>query len=185
MDVKITKQSLYNLCLFTLVGFSFIAALIMIFWHNTPFIQIFEAKLPVYKQLAIGSTYGLISGGLALVIINLQFFKKDLSFFKDLVVDMKLQWYDVLIFSFCAGVGEEILFRGALQPSLGVYWTAILFVALHGYLNPQNWRITIYGVFMTLVVIGFGHMNERFGIYAAIIAHFMIDVILFSYLKKN
>lgn len=38
---------------------------------------------------------------------------------------------DALLLGFSAGVGEEIALRGALLPRLGLFWTSILFAALH------------------------------------------------------
>ena len=77
-------------------------------------------------------------------------------------------------------MGEELLFRGAIQYWLGIWLTAILFVAIHGYLNPKNWKLSIYGVFMTFAIVGIGYFFEYFGIITAMSAHFMIDVYLFS-----
>ena len=81
--------------------------------------------------------------------------------------------------SFAAGVGEEILFRGAIQPFIGVWPTAIGFVAIHGYLNPMNLKMSIYGILMVVVSAGIGYLFKYEGLYAAITAHFLIDLVLF------
>ena len=61
---------------------------------------------------------------------------------------------------------------------LGVWFTAILFVLLHGYLNPFDLSLTVYGIYMVLVIGVLGLMTEYFGILTAIIAHTLIDIIL-------
>lgn len=100
-----------------------------------------------------------------------------------MIKDLNLQWYHILFYSFCAGLGEEILFRGAIQAYIHIWPTAIIFVLLHGYVNPKDLKTSIYGVFLILVSAGFGYMMKYWGIYAAMSAHFIYDVIMFSYLK--
>ncbi|MBK8338943.1 MAG: CPBP family intramembrane metalloprotease [Flavobacteriales bacterium] len=85
---------------------------------------------------------------------------------------------DRWVISFCAGVGEELLFRGALQYWLGVPLTAIGFVALHGYLDPRNARVTMYGAYLVLCMLAYGTVAEHIGLLPAMIAHFLFDVIL-------
>jgi len=82
-------------------------------------------------------------------------------------------------------VGEEILFRGAFQPLFGLWIVAIVFVAIHGYLNLFDWKISIYGLYMVLVAAGFGYLFSGFGIIAASSAHFAFDVIMLRYLTVN
>ena len=85
---------------------------------------------------------------------------------------------DRLFISCCAGVGEEVFFRGALQHWLGIPVTAIVFVAMHGYLDPRDRRILVYGVFMTVAMMGIGWMASLIGLLAPMIAHTLIDIIL-------
>jgi len=72
-----------------------------------------------------------------------------------------------LVLGLSAGVGEESIFRGALQPRFGVPVTALLFGLIHA---PQ------YGfslVIASLVVMGFllGIERRYFGTTAAILTH--------------
>ena len=84
------------------------------------------------------------------------------------------QWF----VSLCAGAGEELLFRGALQAWLGIPLTSLLFVALHGYLDPRDWRISSYGLYLTAAMIGLGYMAAHLGLLGPIIAHTIIDIVL-------
>ena len=59
----------------------------------------------------------------------------------------------------------------------------ILFVLLHGYLNPFNLPLTFYGVYMIFVIGVMGLMTEHFGILTAMIAHTLIDIILLGKLS--
>ena len=87
--------------------------------------------------------------------------------------------------SFCAGVGEELLFRGALQYWLGVPLTAIGFVALHGYLNPRDARVSVYGIYLVLCMFAYGLLAERMGLLPAMIAHVLFDVVLLDRLHRH
>jgi membrane protease YdiL (CAAX protease family) len=97
----------------------------------------------------------------------------------------ELNHSEMIYISICAGVGEEILFRGALQPLMGIILTSIFFVAIHGYLNPKNWRISIYGIFMTIAIIGVGYISIHIGLISAIFTHAMIDYYLILRMPRN
>ncbi len=182
--LKFSRETLYHLCLLTLLGFSFLGGLLVVLFQKKVFLSLFlNAPKGVWEQLSIGLIYGIACSLIALLIITRSFFKNEYLFFANLIKVADIKLYDIAFFSFCAGVGEEILFRGALQPWLGIWVTAIIFVGLHGYLNPKNWRLSIYGIFMIIVVAGFGYLYERAGLISAIAAHFIIDVILFLFLR--
>ncbi len=131
-------------------------------------------------QLVWGLGVGLVSAFIAYKIISLKFMEGVRIKYARMLGDMDLTTQEIVFISICAGIGEEILFRGALQPLLGIFLTAIIFVAIHGYLNPRDWRISVYGLFMTVVIIGFGFMTELVGIWSAVVAHFVIDVYLLT-----
>jgi hypothetical protein len=82
-------------------------------------------------------------------------------------------------------VGEEILFRGGIQPYLGIWLTSILFVLLHGYLNPRNIPMTFFGIYMVIIVGGLGYLTVRNGLLTAIVAHIVIDWVLLSFLGSS
>ena len=71
-----------------------------------------------------------------------------------------------------AGVGEELFFRGALQPKFGLVLTSLCFALLH----------TNYGIsFVTLGVFGmgmiFGFMRLRYGTVTAMITHGLVNFV--------
>ena len=90
-----------------------------------------------------------------------------------------------VLISLCAGVGEELFFRGALQHWLGIPWTALAFVALHGYLDPRDVRISPYGLYLTAAMIGLGWLAREMGLLIPIIAHTIIDIILLNRLVND
>ncbi len=92
---------------------------------------------------------------------------------------------DRWMISFSAGVGEELLFRGALQYWLGIPLTAIAFVALHGYLNPRDARVSVYGSYLVLCMFVYGLVAQHLGLLPAVIAHVLFDVVLLHRLNRH
>lgn len=172
-------------CLITIAVFPLLGYFIYTNRVDNDFTQAFINHQPLWIQLITGLIIGLTAACGACKIILLNFMKPVHDKYTEIFSDLNLKWYDVIIISVCAGVGEEILFRGALQPLFGIVLTSVFFVAIHGYLNPLNWRISIYGVYMTLVIMLLGYYTQVYGIYTAIMAHTVIDIILLNYIKKN
>src|SRR3984957_2870786 len=85
-----------------------------------------------------------------------------------------------LWFGLCAGVGEEALCRGALQPLLGIWWTSLLFTLAHygtgGFksMSPTKWG---YAAFVFLASVLMGYVLIELGLIAASVAHATVDVI--------
>jgi uncharacterized protein len=121
----------------------------------------------------------------AIGIISQDFFKKEKRFYHNLIAQLDLGLGSILFLSLCAGFAEELFFRGGLQPLLGLWWTSIVFVAIHGYLNPYNWRISVYGIAMVLFIAGIGYLFQQIGLISAMAAHTMLDVVLFLNMTQN
>lgn len=83
-----------------------------------------------------------------------------------------------LVVGFC----EELLFRGALQYSLGPYWTSILFALIHvRYL--KHWVLT--GM-VFLISYGLGLLYEYTGnLWSTIVAHACYDFIMFIFIRYH
>lgn len=83
-------------------------------------------------------------------------------------------WH-IAVISFVVAVCEELLFRGALQHAIGPYWTSIIFATIHvRYL--KHWIPT--GLVFS-ISYGLGWIYIQSGsIWAPIIAHFLIDLIM-------
>jgi len=180
-----SRRTFFLLGLLTLFGFSSMGGLVIEIFLNIRFLSLFQTATPWYLEILIGLAYGIVAAFIGWYIVNRAFLTETRIFFAKVIQDLKLTIPDILFISFCAGAGEEILFRAAIQPYLGIWLTAVLFVAIHGYLNPKNWRISIYGVFMCLVIAGIGYLCEHLGITTAIAAHFAIDVVLLIALAKT
>jgi membrane protease YdiL (CAAX protease family) len=180
----VTKKALLAMSIFTLFGFSGIAYFILSFSSKIHYFEMFEYE-NIAASISIGLGFGAVGAFIGILILKLPALKETSTFYASLFKDLELQWTDIVFYSFCAGVGEEILFRGALQPLMGLWWAAILFVVLHGYISTKDWKKSIYGVFLTLISAGFGYLTLYLDIFSAMAAHFIFDVIMFIKLRKE
>jgi len=179
------RTTFFLLGLLTLIGFSALGGWVIEQFQDVRFVSLFQNETPWYTQIGIGLLYGTVTAMGAWLIVNSKFLTDTRTFFARMIQQLRLSIFDILFISFCAGVGEEILFRGAIQPYLGIWITAVLFVAIHGYLNPKNWRLSAYGIYMCLVIGGMGYLCDFLGITCAIAAHFAIDVVLLYALART
>lgn len=133
-----------------------------------------------WQQVFIGIVSGLIIAHAGWALISRPFMEPVLSRYAMLIGPLMPGGVVRLIVSVCAGVGEELFFRGAVQFWLGIPLTAVIFVALHGYLDPRSWRLSLYGIFLTVAMMGLGWQARAFGLLAPMIAHTLIDVVLLA-----
>ena len=172
------NKSVLALGLITLLGFGVGGILIIEYIQDLRFLEVWRSGDSVIRQLGVGSLAGLLASGLALFIITRKFFEKEKAFYYDLIGRLGINRTGIIFISLCAGIGEEIFFRAAIQPFLGIDLTSILFVLLHGYLTPKNLRLSVYGLALTGIIIGFGYLFEHVSLVAAIAAHAVFDLVL-------
>lgn len=164
----------------TLLVFPIPAFAVLFYFKDWNFEQFIQLEAFKTIPIAYGIYIGIIYAFLATLIMRAPIFEKVPLKMDELIGSMKLNYLDALFLSICAGVGEELLFRVGVQFYLGPIITSIVFVAIHGYLNPFNWKMSLYG-FVVLpfsFILGYGY--EEFGLWFSIAAHFAYDVVLFS-----
>jgi len=166
----------------TLFGFPLLGWVLLYFNEPSPLELMLRGDQPLIIQALIGGIVGIFLGAGAKKLISLRFLRSTLKKYASLIGEFNLKDMDIIFISFCAGFGEELLFRGSIQVFLGIWITALIFVGIHGYLNPKNWKISIYGAYMTIAIAALGYITEHVGVFASCLAHMLIDVILFYYL---
>lgn len=86
-------------------------------------------------------------------------------------------WLDFLLgilLAAAAALGEEILFRGALQPVYGIPLTSLVWASGHiqyGVMDPLTAVIFVDGLV-------WGMLRKRFGTRSSILGHFLLDAIV-------
>jgi hypothetical protein len=181
----ITPSQLRWLGLFTLLGLGGLGLIIIGSSEGVELIEMLKGELSFLAQVGIGLIYGLVAAFAGWGLIRMPFMEPVEAKYRTLIGSIRIGWGDIIFVSLCAGIGEELLFRGGIQPHLGVWPTSILFVALHGYLNPMDWRISLYGGFMTIAIAIIGKLYIHVGAISAILAHTMIDIVLLKALTRS
>lgn len=135
--------------------------------------------LTIPENMANVFLYGVIFTGLA-VLLNVVASKfspeeaNDDGGVNERIFKSRPIWHIVvlcLIIAFC----EELLFRGAIQHTFGVYWTSVIFATIHvRYL--KHWIPTGL-VFCISYGLGWIYL-ETGSIWTSILAHFLFDLIM-------
>lgn len=89
---------------------------------------------------------------------------------------------EILIMALASAIGEELLFRGALQPWIGLWPQAVVFSLLH--IGPRRyflpWTLSAFGL-----GICFGYMLEWTGdLGGPIAAHFVVNYLNLHFIAR-
>ena len=89
---------------------------------------------------------------------------------------------EIAVFSLSSGIAEEMFFRGAMQPSLGLWLTSLIFGLAHGYFDR---RFIPWMVMAALSGLALGLLAEWTGsLLAPVLAHFTINYFEFHALNR-
>lgn len=90
-----------------------------------------------------------------------------------------MRGHHALIFGLLAGIPEEILFRGAMQPAWGLLLTSVIFGALHA----VTFAYFLYAALAGLLLGGL--VLWRGALWAPMAAHIVIDTLMFLLLIRH
>ena len=135
--------------------------------------------LPTWRQTAI-------SIGLAVVLIAVLLLMEYLLSFtgwgfnqdvekvsEQLIGPLMMTIPGILTLGLAAALGEELVFRGALQPRFGLLFTAALFALLH-----SNYGITLSTAVVLLLGLILGWQRMRYNTTSAMITHATYNITL-------
>lgn len=180
------KKRLYYLSWLTLGGMSAIGIVLINYLQHRDVSDALTGGKNYYLQGIAGLFFGSLTALLAVALLNGKGFKSVRSFYEDMMQDMSPSVVNIFFYSACASIGEEVLFRAGLQPLIGIWPAAIVFVFfMHGYIPPTNMRMNIFGLMLVVISAGFGYLFKFFGLGSAVTAHFVYDVAMFSVLKYS
>jgi len=92
-----------------------------------------------------------------------------------------LSTWDLIFLASLAGLGEEILFRGAIQPEIGLWGASVLFGILHG---PSR-LLWVLAVWATLMGAALGFLYQATGnLVVPVVAHAVYDAVALVYVKR-
>lgn len=94
-----------------------------------------------------------------------------------------LTWPQILLLSLSSAAAEELLFRGALQPVVGLIPASIIFALSHFPLKREMWIWPFYAFAMGLIL---GLLKLWGGdIWTAVLLHFGINFVSLSLLSRR
>lgn len=95
----------------------------------------------------------------------------------------QLSTVDILVLATSSGIAEELLFRGLLQPFVGVALQAVAFGVVHQMRGPSRW---VWALWAGCVGLGLGALFQLTGsIWGPVLAHALINAVNLSYLKNH
>lgn len=181
----VSKRSLYLLGAITLLVFPLPTFFGLYYFEEIGIWEILQLENLTAYKLGLGLEVGALYAAVALAFMNASVFSNMPTRIEHIVKSMRLNFLDCVFLSICAGVGEELLFRSGVQFYLGPLITAIIFVAIHGYLNPFNWKMSLYGLIVLPFILLISYGLEEFGLWFCIGAHFMYDLVLFLVMTEK
>lgn len=157
-----------------------VLALILIHVQGSSIGSVIVAGQPLYLQLGFGLAVGAAAALAALIGYKLQSSKPHVKAVVNSYSRLDLRGWNPVWISLAAGFGEELLFRGALQPLLGILVAALLFLIAHmpAYQMKSFKPATLIqaaGVFATSIFLAL--IFEYVGLVAAMLVHALIDII--------
>lgn len=164
-----------------------LAILIYYFIYEESITKAFEHGMSINMQVLTG----VIAGGLAAAGVGFVIVREPVAgvlndfYIVKAISNIRFNNFDRLQLSFFAGAGEELLFRGAIQPLLGIWITSLVFVGLHGYFKFKSAGHILFGVMMFALSVMLGYLYREAGLIAAMTAHAVYDVIMLKWMDGS
>jgi len=139
-----------------------------------------------WVALAVSAGLGLLLS--ALVIAGTRFTVARFPWAQRLHLELRpiahgLTLWQVVVIAFFSSLGEELLFRGLLQPWLGVLPTSVVFGICHQIPGHSRW---VWVCWATFVGMAFGAIYALTGsLLGALLAHAVINAVNLSYLRDH
>jgi len=150
-----------------------------------PLSDYFQVASFFSSRTLVGVEFGVLFGAIMVLATNT---KQAKISFKDqihLIRSLNLSLFDCIFLSLCAGIGEEYLFRIAIQEWIHPLITAVIFVAIHGYIRPRDWQTTKYGLLVLAFIVVLSYAVYDQGIWFCIAAHAAYDFVLFYHWSRH
>jgi membrane protease YdiL (CAAX protease family) len=172
-SIRLSAQVLTCLVLCLLAG------AIIWFSQDAPLAVFTRPAAPLW-QLVVGQGLALLAAIASYALYRLSARSESTAKTIATYSRLDLRGLNPLWMALAAAVGEEMLFRAALQPLLGIWITSLLFLATHVpvYRFRRFDRATLVqaaGIFGTSVALGF--VFQYVGLIAAMLVHLWIDIV--------
>ena len=158
------------------------AALLWDFLRTGPSGLVFYQEQTLLRDLMMGAGAGLV------VVLLSRLGSRFVAPIRKLESELaqvlgKLSHRDVFVYALASSVGEEMFFRGVMQPAWGLLATALIFGFVHGGYVGRLW---IWSLFALVIGFAFGWMFEyTTNLCAPIVAHFVVNGINLRLLTRE
>ena len=157
-----------------------VAVVVIVSFHRKPYGPALLSGLPLLYQMLLGLALGAIYWVVAGLGQRLITSRTGAQSIAESYRRLDLSGLNPVWIALAAGFGEELLFRGALQPLLGIWITSVLFVLVHirAYrLNKLDKRVFIQSVSIFGISLVFGSLAIYSGLITAMMVHASMDVV--------
>ncbi len=145
--------------------------------RHRPIGLLFEAGLSAGTELSAGLLGGAGAGVLgAALLLRSKIFSDARALASSALASARPGAPELVAIAVAAGVGEELLFRGTLQPAWGLIGSSLIFTFVHFWVPIGGVARAIYIAFVFAVSLGLGWLFERAGLGAAMVAHATTDL---------
>ena len=169
------KGQVLTCLLFVAVAVAITASL-----HSTPNFAEWHVGQPIDVQLLVAGGFAVLCSVGATMVLQIPTLRR-LVPTPAALLTIDLSGAKPLIVGFCAGIGEELLFRAALQPLVGLWIGVIIFAAAHARTavigSASNAKRFAYLLNVAIAGVALGLFFEHLGLIAAILIHSTIDVV--------
>ncbi len=144
--------------------------------------SVWESGKPLGEQVLWGLVIGAITAVVATVAGNRWRLLQEVGTIVEVFLRVLKPGYGLLLgISVLSGVAEELLFRGALQPMLGIWWAALLFMLAHAFVGLRLAPLLVYLSIVFLAGVWLGIAAERLGLVASMVAHAVHNAVVFAF----
>ncbi|HEX5133049.1 MAG TPA: CPBP family glutamic-type intramembrane protease [Candidatus Krumholzibacteria bacterium] len=148
--------------------------------RGTPFATVFVTPTPIASALT-GVVAGAAGGAVCVaVVLRVRALARLRRLAGEALAGIEPRGYHLALVACAAGWGEELLFRGALQPIAGIWLTSAAFVLLHGALRHRNRGGAAFAAFLFAASSGLGWLAREQGLAAAMLAHAAYDLVVLA-----
>ena len=132
----------------------------------------FASERPLL-DLGLGLSTGLLLVGLTRVSMRHAGMRALSESFGQMLKELRLR--DAVVCAIASGIGEEALFRGVIQPEVGVLWASLIFAVIHT--GPERKYL-----WWTLFALGAGYLfgllaSQTGNLIAPMVAHFVVNAL--------
>jgi membrane protease YdiL (CAAX protease family) len=146
---------------------------------------LYDPELSSFRLLVIGLGAGTGLGVVVvllsrLMVARLPWARGLYRFFREALGP--LDWGRVTALAVFSSIGEELFFRGAMQPALGLWITTLIFAVLH---FPSRISLWPWTVMAGVLGLAFGILTQHTGSVAgATLAHFLINLLNLGHIAQ-